>query len=454
MSPSARRADGSEVTVTQHLAAHDIVISSQQQTILKQFTTSSLTKLPNDLEDHTRTDQNLDLEARRDSVDSSTGSSEMLPWSLKAGEDEESHVQVATKNQKPEPQKEGKKRLADALNGKSRLKCPYNASRGNICDSQSDLTRKIDKCTVTNLSKVTESSPVEESCNLIFENNCVRFENSHNHSSKDVNSCSHNSTNNAQANQEHKPSGVLVSEESAKILSGPAQESFNKDSESTSFTKSTADGPTRAEESKSAGNFQDSCSAPTVNQKPDFSSTSWSLKSNLGTRNSDPETSSQQSLYYNVQYPLNRDDLKFIDEEDDVPVDEIEPNASDISKIGQQRRSSFPLVSPLSLENDFQDLSVLQRWTCVACTFANDISCAICTACETSHVFDENERPCKSNGDSALLEKQNVKRKMERPRSVAVVEHWTCPLCTLQNPLYSTRCQACQWDKNKDIKVS
>ncbi|CAG7734073.1 unnamed protein product, partial [Allacma fusca] len=129
-------------------------------------------------------------------------------------------------------------------------------------------------------------------------------------------------------------------------------------------------------------------------------------------------------------------ELNYIDE--DVQIADCPSSTRGI----ENRRSSLPLAGPLSLEQDFQDLAVLQRWTCSKCTLANDTSNSACAACGASRtievsVANENVRP---------------KKKIDRPRSVAVAEYWCCPLCTLQNPLYSNRCQACQWDKNKDYK--
>lgn len=110
----------------------------------------------------------------------------------------------------------------------------------------------------------------------------------------------------------------------------------------------------------------------------------------------------------------------------------------------QGRRSSLPSSPSASLVGNSQDeLSVQEKWTCLKCTLKNCTANLVCEACGASRT----STPSASSSDKP------IRKKSERPRSVAVTEYWICPLCTLQNHLYSMRCQACRWDKNKDDQV-
>jgi hypothetical protein len=141
-------------------------------------------------------------------------------------------------------------------------------------------------------------------------------------------------------------------------------------------------------------------------------------------------------------------------------IDEDEHNNSFFSQDSKEnattgRRSSLPLSAPLSLDTDFQDLAVLKRWTCSKCSYVNQVSSEKCESCGLLKVsaIEIPELKVKQISRFGNDEVSKPRKKIERPKSVAVAEYWSCPVCTLQNPLYSTRCQACQWDKNKEYKV-
>lgn len=191
----------------------------------------------------------------------------------------------------------------------------------------------------------------------------------------------------------------------------------------------------------------------------------------------------------NYEDPENFDDLKFIDEED-VPGLPSEDVSSQPSLVGpvSRRRSSLPTTITCSTMTDEEDekeevavaatpkinLSTKppRRWLCGSCTFRNSPSFEICDACgaprrvsckilggngvaeEATGTDEQNpDKEPPGNGNHHKIIKSSSRRKLERPRSVAVAEYWSCPVCTLENPLYSTRCQACRWDKNKEFKV-
>jgi len=140
------------------------------------------------------------------------------------------------------------------------------------------------------------------------------------------------------------------------------------------------------------------------------------------------------------------EDMKYIDD------DEHNSFTNDVAEAVTGRRSSLPTSGPLSLDGDFQDLSVLQRWTCIACNFVSQLSSIKCEACG----IEKSQEPQVTKAKALRLCSDDAikpRKKIERPKSVAMAEYWTCSVCTLQNPLYSIRCQACQWDKNKDCKV-
>lgn len=530
-------------TAQSNAAEISSVSAGTKPTMVKQITSSSLYLLPNDKDNqcqHQTTNSNGTADENLTELDSSNSATNSIifkdfsfrtqdsadGWSLKKDENDEefTNVQAVTKNQKPEPQKENKKRLCDSVNDPS-LKCPYFESK-KISDStfsnqsSNSNSEKGHNNSARNLNKVP-SEDNDESCNLIFGNNCVRFENchsQHNNNNNEQNVSSSNLESVRKNSKDTNSSTDIAKPQASKATKEQGNVSPNKESSefrlnkmlsvaATTQASSCCSRTKSADETKFNPNFSKSdeqknssnnyhiyangnvrCSRVKGTKHQLVRSNEDKLDTNtpkISANNNDSvftkvktrlisqlcDTTNHSSVASSSHYEnnpselirtLNNDDIKFIDDDDvaTISCDDELPNIS----ISSNRRSSLPFISPLSLENDFQDLSVLQRWTCVACTFANDTNSAICTACETSRVYEEidkvpegnkaaGEAASSSSAQAAAAEKQVSKRKVERPRSVSVVESWVCPLCTLKNPLYSSRCQACQWDKNKDIKV-
>lgn len=111
------------------------------------------------------------------------------------------------------------------------------------------------------------------------------------------------------------------------------------------------------------------------------------------------------------------------------------------------RRASLPSTDTLDLDKELQQLARSPTWICKKCTLTNVVGIQ-CAACGTSKGAD-----VLSSGVVSKHSRSKLKKKPERPRSVAITEYWSCPLCTLQNPLYLHHCQACRWDKNNEHGV-
>lgn len=114
---------------------------------------------------------------------------------------------------------------------------------------------------------------------------------------------------------------------------------------------------------------------------------------------------------------------------------------------GSGRRASLPSSDMLELDKELQQLTRSQAWVCKKCTLSNATGTQ-CAACGTVNGAD-------APGNLVTkATRSKIKKKPERPRSVAITEYWPCPICTLQNPLYLHNCQACRWDKNNEHGVS
>lgn len=137
-----------------------------------------------------------------------------------------------------------------------------------------------------------------------------------------------------------------------------------------------------------------------------------------------------------------------------------ENNHSRMGCESQKRRGSLPMpATSSSLEDNFQDLSVLHQMMCLGCSsLIAGSSFVLCEACDetmaTPLLASQQNVPLTAIKSSTDEKSHHfVKRKVERPRSVNITEYWVCQQCTLQNPLNSHRCQVCHWDKYKEVKV-
>ena len=440
----------------------------------------------------------------------SGGKNNKMPvsWVIQPICDDDSAMQI-TENQKPEPQRETKKRLFQNPPVFT-SKCTYSSYSSNSNNNSNGVSDAIQNAVL-----FSENSPpvsAEESCNLIFEDNAVRFENSpskvtiapititgqteisklqqqqqqqqqQSNSNPGIRLNSHSTSTENQKCIKNGDSFVCSDDDINTPITNLTTTSSSSPS---SFESPIKTDMTKKYKSSKAETTSGQSSAATVSpslkvlkeRKTDRAYAKVirksvvngavvmegnnKIQSDSGKRNNGrqvrhPTSASDSALKFppsssssetsKLSRKENVADLSYIDDDvddDDDDAEILEP-ASNTNRHCENRRSSLPLSGPLSLESDFQDLAVLQRWTCPTCTLANDPCNVSCEACGTTRVTD----------DAAISSaKVRPKKKVERPRSVAVAEYWCCPLCTLQNPLYSHRCQACQWDKNKDHKVN
>lgn len=132
------------------------------------------------------------------------------------------------------------------------------------------------------------------------------------------------------------------------------------------------------------------------------------------------------------------------------PAESISPETQNDRKQEYRsgRRASLPSTDMLELDRELQQIVTAQpqTWMCKKCTLSNTGENA-CEACGTPKGED-------AANNIRHVPRSKQRKKTERPRSVAITEYWTCPICTLQNPLYLHHCQACRWDKSNGVGVS
>jgi len=375
--------------------------------------------------------------------------------------------EVITNHQTPEPQREGKKRTRESPN--KTYKCPYQPGQMDKSSSEnfgSGQEQQGDQVSLqsSNISKATTSDLslpfLDEPCHIVsLEKEFVRFKNKS--STKRLVKVDGSKTPEAPGNQKTwtnnglspistPQSGTLMpsaeSPEKSENLVTQKSESMAVNLSLLSNNSIEVQDHTREPRSDSTNSRlqNDKITSPKTLSPIRASFTSPSIPSTTNNINSD-----SHETKHHTSGPTEMDAVNNIDEDELLNLE----NPSQI------RRSSLPTSEAVNLEDDFQDLSVLQRSTCLRCFSSGDSSsyqvCQDCRGRDRKVVGKSSSRRRLTATSSSNSEKSPGvhSRKMDRPHSVAVTEYWICQQCTLQNDVNSNRCQVCHWDKNKEVKV-